>query len=383
MSDQDFDISVPDVPIPAEAESGGEIADLFSGAVKFSFLGSGQGGSRLAQTMYSLGYRRVAVINTSLQDMSTIELPDSSKLLIGRGGARKDMKLAEDLLDESQEDVFDLMCRSFGKSAERLMVCVCGGGGTGGGTMAGLVRLAARFQDSIKSKTPKVGLLLALPKFSEGAKVAANAYAVLTQALALVDSGVVSPLILLDNERISSIYPGLAVDPFWDTANRSICALLHLFNSIAARQSSYTSFDPSDLESMLDAGILVLGAAVVTRWDDRNEIGRAVRDNLKRNILTGGVDLSTGNMAAAVVIGGKTVFETVPQEALDHAFDQFTRLLKPGSTIHRGIYRGDKDSLTVYTAVGGLAKPLEKLAELTRVGNISHEPVVWPAKSAT
>ena len=70
------------------------------------------------------------------------------------------------------------------------------------------------------------------------------------------------------------------------------------------------------------------------------------------------------------MIGGNEVLGNVPQEYLDRAFEQFTRMLAEGSVVHRGIYSGNKDNLTAYTMIGGLGKPLEKLEELKRVGNI-------------
>jgi hypothetical protein len=46
-------------------------------------------------------------------------------------------------------------------------------------------------------------------------------------------------------------------------------------------------------------------------------------------------------------------------------------MLKKGNTVHRGIYSGDKPGLTVFTAVGGLGRPIEKLQELSRLGDIA------------
>src|SRR3989344_4626082 len=40
-----------------------EIKDEFRAALKFAFLGSGQAGGRLVETVYGLGYRRVGAIN--------------------------------------------------------------------------------------------------------------------------------------------------------------------------------------------------------------------------------------------------------------------------------------------------------------------------------
>src|SRR5574338_873471 len=47
-------------------------------------LGSGQAGSRLAEAFYKLGYDSV-VVNTAMQDLRFIEVPDSNKLLLEYG----------------------------------------------------------------------------------------------------------------------------------------------------------------------------------------------------------------------------------------------------------------------------------------------------------
>ena len=92
-----------------------------------------------------------------------------------------------------------------------------------------------------------------------------------------------------------------------------------------------------------------------------------MRDNLKKNILSGGIDLSTGNIAAAVVVGDATALDNIPQEFLDQAFEQLTRTLKTNSTVHQGIYKGNKAGLSIFTAIGGLGKPVAKLDELKKL----------------
>jgi cell division GTPase FtsZ len=364
------DIDTPDIPLP-QAHEKPETKDECAGAFKLAFIGSGQGGSRLAATFHKLGYRRVCVINTAEQDLTSIPLPDAQKLVIGSGGAGKQPSVAAKIFESRKEDVLDFMRRSFGPTLDRIIVCAGAGGGTGAGTVVPLVHTAYELQVALKCPTDKVGVILALPKNSEGKKVNENAFMTLTALCDLVDAGKVSPLIVLDNERISSIHPGLAVSPFWDTANSSVCSLLHLFNSICLKSSSYTSFDTADFQTVLDSGLIVFGATPVVKWDEMTSISYAVRDNLRRNILSGGVNLSSGSVASAVVIGGESILSTLPQENLDHAFDQLTRLLKPGSTVHRGIYSGSKESLVVYTAIGGLARPKEKLEELRRFGDVT------------
>lgn len=369
----EFDLETPDIPLPEILEKA-EIKDQFETAFKFAIIGSGQGGSRLAESFYTLGYRRVCAINSTEQDLANIKLPAENKFCIGSGGAGKNPAVAAALFAERREDVLDFMSRSFGPVFNRIFVCIGAGGGTGAGTVSGLVQTAHDLQIAVKCPDNKVGVIVALPKNSEGKKVNENAYNTLSELIAHVKNGVVSPLIILDNERISQIFPGLAVDPFWATANNSVVSLLNLFNTVSTKNSTYTTFDPNDFKMLLDSGVIVFGATPVKKWDSATDISLAVRDNLKRNIISGGIDLSTGSVAAAVVIGGKGILSTVPAEYIDHAYDQLTRLLRPGSTVHRGIYSGSKETLVVYTVIGGLESPAAKLDELRKLGDVVINP---------
>lgn len=376
MSDN-FDVEVPDIPLPDEQVSE-ELADSFQGAFKFAIIGSGQGGGRLANTFWNMGYKRVAVLNTSEQDLSSIDMPAERKMLIGSGGAGKNPAVAAAVLKDHKEDVLDFMRRSFGPGFDRIICCASAAGGTGSGTLMHVVDAAIELQQSLKTTSQKVGVILALPKISEGQKLNANAYNILRDALALVDKGLVSPLVLVDNEKISSLYPKLAVDSFWDTANKSLISLFHLFNLTAIRESRYTSFDPSDLRTILDSGLITFGATPVEQWKDATGIAYAIRNSLKKNILSGGVSLDTGSVAGAIVIGSEEVLTEVPQANLDTAFEQLTRILKPGNTVHRGIYRGNKPGLVVYTIIGGLGRPSDKLSELRKAGNVLDSGDQWP-----
>lgn len=360
----DFDIDTPDIPLPDETPIQQDVIDTFEAGFKYSFVGAGQGGSRLAETFYKLGYKRTVVINTAEQDLVHIEVPEANKLCLGSGGAGKDPAKAKAVISERKEDVLDFMRKSFGPSFDRIIVCAGAGGGTGAGTVVHLVDIAMELQKANRSATDKVGVILALPKISEGNRVALNAYNTLISVWELVEKGTVSPLILVDNEKISQLYPRLAVDPFWNTANMSVCQLFHLFNTITIKSSHYSSFDRADMQNVLDSGLITYGACPVLKWEADTDISGALRNNLKKNILSGGVDIETGSCAASVIIGGQNILNQIPQTHLDHGFEQLTRMLKPGSTVHRGIYRGNKENLVAYTVIGGVARPSAKLAEL-------------------
>ena len=371
--DMGVDISMPEIPVPmpppAAAEKEDKNKDTCDVAFNFAFIGAGQGGSRLAESFSKLGYKKLAVLNTAQQDLNTIKLVPN-KLCIGDGGAGKNPDVAEKLFVDRKEDVLDFMYDSFGEAVDRIFVCAGAGGGSGAGTLCPLIETAQEMQRGIKSPTDKVGVVLALPKHSEGKKVNANAYATLVKVWDYVERGVVSPLVILDNDKINSLYPGLPVGPFWETANMSIAGLFHLFNHTASKDSTYSAFDSNDYKQVLDTGLIVFGAATVDDWKTPSGISKTVRDNLKNNMLSGGVDLGTGNSAGVVIIGGQQILNELPQQNLDRAFDQFSRILQKGSVVHRGIYSGNKPDLTVYTAIGGIQKPHAKLEELKKLGDL-------------
>ena len=96
------------------------------------------------------------------------------------------------------------------------------------------------------------------------------------EACELVEKKVVSPLIILDNERINNLYPKLSVNKFWQVANANICSLFHLFNNIITKNSQYSTFDTNDFRTVLDSGIIVFGAINILNFSNEAEISKAV-----------------------------------------------------------------------------------------------------------
>jgi cell division GTPase FtsZ len=363
--EDDLGVDIPDIPLPSLEEFEEPlIEDEFESAYKFAVVGVGQGGSRLAETFWKLGYRRVAVINTAAQDLKPISIPEKNKLLIGgKGGAGKDRKVAKNLFENQREDILDFLKKTFKGGIDRILVCIGAGGGTGAGGGPLVVEichdLCQTFGVENSSEDAKVGAILALPTKSEGSRVKNNAQQTAEELIKFATEGTLSPLIILDNERIKHLYPKLSVNKFWSTANTSICSLFHLFNKIACQDSEYTAFDKADLDTVMASGIISFGAVPVKAKEggiEETDISHAVRDNLKKNILAN-IDVATGNVAACVVIGDKDTLDETPQESLEHGFDQLTRSLGDGSTVHRGIYHTSKKGLVVYTIIGGIEAP--------------------------
>jgi len=359
----DLGVDMPDIPLPSEQEPEQVVEDEFESAYKFAVVGVGQGGSRLAETFWNLGYRRVAAINTAAQDLKPLKIPEENKLLIGGSGAGKNREVAKNIFEEHREDILDFLKNVFKSNFDRVLVCIGAGGGTGAGGGPTVVEIAHDLCESFGIETSdyqaKVGAIVALPTKAEGSRVRSNAKETTDALINFCNNGTLSPLVILDNERIKQIYPKLSVNKFWTTANTSICSLFHLFNKVSAQDSEYTAFDKADLDTVLSSGIISFGAVPVRVQGEETQetdISYAVRDNLKKNILAN-IDVASGKVAACVVIGNRTILDNTPQEYLEHGFDQLTRILGDGSTVHRGIYHTAKQGLVVYTIIGGIEAP--------------------------
>ena len=359
-----FDFQMPEVPEPAQ-ETVQEFKDKDTVGFKFGFIGAGQGGGKLAEAFAQIGYARVGAINTADQDLETVNVP--RKFKFGRQqGAGKDRSVAKSAFSDQKEDVVDFIKQAVGTDIDRIFVTVGAGGGTGAGVCSELIKVVKEYQDTVKATSKYVGVILALPKLSEGKKVSSNAYETLKEVCQLAEDKIVSPLIILDNEKINTLYPKLPVSKFWQVANSNISSLFHLFNNIVTKSSQHSTFDSNDLRTVLDSGIMVFGMTNVPNVGEEAEISKAVRENLKRNVLCGDLDLSTGKIAATVAIGDEATLDKIPQEYLDNAFNQLNRTLQAGSTVHQGIYKGNRVGLSIFTAIGGISTPQAKLDALLK-----------------
>src|SRR5271157_6065033 len=95
-----------DDELPVKSES---IEDTKKVAVKFAFLGAGQGGGNLADAFWNIGYRRVAIVNTTSRDMQRLGIPPVNRHIFkSAGGAGKDPAIGKACAEAEYEEVFRL-----------------------------------------------------------------------------------------------------------------------------------------------------------------------------------------------------------------------------------------------------------------------------------
>jgi len=349
------------------------IKDNIKGSTRYAWIGAGQCGGRLLKSFYDLGYKKVLAVNTAHNDLDLLGIPAGQKysMDIGGRGAGKDMSRGNLAIQKYQQEILHLTSKTFGSQVDHIMVCVGAGGGTGGGSVRGLVEIAKRYARYIGLDNPdkKVGVILTLPTVGEASSplVAQNAHDVAAELSNMATQGKLSPLIIIDNEKISRLYPGMTVKSFWPSINSSVAGLFDIFNRLSSLSSPYTAFDAVDYHSIMESGgCSIMGITRVDQFNNKFAISEAMKRNLEKTLLADGFDLATAKLAGCIVVGGKKLMSEVKglQDNINYAFDVLSEVTG-NATIHRGIYEDNKNSLRVYTVIGGLASPVKRLEELT------------------
>ncbi len=347
--------------------------DQSKGSTRYAWIGAGQCGGRFVKSFYDLGYPKVLAVDTTGRDLALLDLPESRKFLLGAGRDKHGATNAEQtarVLKQHRQDILHLARRTFAAQVDRIMICCGAGGSTGGGSVFELIDTAKRYARYIGAKSPSrnVGVIVALPDTGElrSARVARNAHRVAATLCQMAAAGEISPLLLVDNQKVGKIQRGTTGPSFWSGINSTVVSLFDTFNRLSSLSSPYTCFDPADYDRIMSSGgCLIMGAAQVDRLDDPLAISQAVEDSLQTTWLAGGEDLSTAKAAGCVVVGGHELMAHIKglQDNIDYAFDILSDVT--GQAIsYRGIYEDETDGLRVYTIIGGLGTPKARLLEM-------------------
>jgi len=348
------------------------IKDQVKGSTRYAWIGAGQCGGRFVKAFHDLGYKKVLAVNTTHHDLDLLDIPKNQKFLmdIGERGAGKDMQRGHDAVQRYQQDILHLARQTFGAQADHIMVTFGAGGGTGSGSVFGLIEVAKEYARYTRVKNPNrnVGVIMTLPTVGEAGspQVAENAYMVATQLSQMAAERKISPLIIIDNDKINKMYPGMTVKSFWPTINNTVASLFDIFNRLSALSSRYTSFDAVDYKSIMETGgCSIMGLTKVNKFSNKFAISEAVKKNLEKTLLAGGFDLSTAKLAGCIVVAGKHLMANVRglQDNIDYAFDVLSEITGR-ATIHRGIHEDNRECLRVYTIIGGLDACAPRFEEL-------------------
>lgn len=330
-------------------------------SVNLGVIGLGQCGSKIAEEFHERGYNTV-VINTALQDLKPIKIPERQKLFLdySLGGAAKDLDTGREAVEQYMDEV-EKHIAEHTENCEILMLAVSGGGGTGSGGAETMIDIMNRLGKP-------VSVLYVLPMSSEDSLAKHNAIQTLSGLARMAKSDIINSLIVVDNSKIELMFPGKSMAEFWRVANDSIVDPLHLFNTLSANSSEYTSLDPMDFSRIfIGTGDCALyGMMEIEDYMEDEAIAEAMITNLENGLLSSDFDLGQTRSAGVIITGSKEVLEKVPATNIEYGFSMVSKICNEGTRVFRGVYEmpNKDDTLRIYSFFSGLGLPEDRVEEL-------------------
>lgn len=354
----------------ATVDIGSVLSDPTQKAIKFGIVGSGHGGSRLAEQFHQFGYR-VCVLNTAQQDLAHINLPQDQKLFIdfALGGVGKDLDLGQAAAQGAEPQIKALFEKTFGENAgkiDQIILAIGGGGGTGSGSTIPLIQILSEYGLPIT-------VLYTLPMSSEGTVTKWNAIVTLDKLSKLAVEHLISGLVVIDNSRIEDVYSGVALGSFFKVANFDIANIFNTFNTLSSLPTEYSAIDPMDFARIVSSGNCIIYGklelpltvedGVVAMSED--DIASAMVHNLQGSLLAEGFDLSNAVRAGVYVTGKAAYLQQIPAASFNYAFASLNEHLGKAD-MYRGVYADERldDSLVIYTVISGLGLPRDRVETL-------------------
>lgn len=328
-------------------------------SLNLAFLGVGQAGSRLAEVFYGYGYS-VGVLNTAVQDLKFIKVPERKKMLLDMGlaGAGKDLSRGEEAVQQYRDEITAFLEKEVVGDADMLFLAISGGGGTGAGSVVPAVEILASFGRP-------VGVIYVLPMQTDDAGSKKNALTTLAKLAKLASTDVISTLIVVDNAKIEAMYSGLSQVDFWQTANEAIAEPLHLFNTLTHQASNFTSLDASDFGKIIAYGdCSLLGCIEVENYEGETALAEAALASLRSSMLAD-FDLKQAKVGGILVVAKEEVLRQIPMSNLNYMFHIVSEQTDNAS-LYKGVYavNTDSDSVKVYTFFAGLGLPVDRINAL-------------------
>jgi len=345
----------------AEAKMASKIVSKKERSLALGVLGSGQAGSRIAEAFYKLGYDSI-VVNTAMQDLKFIDIPDSNKLLLeyGLGGAAKEIEIGKAAAEAHRGEILQLVNDKLSSSQVNLL-CLSLGGGSGAGSCETLVELLSELGKPLI-------VITVLPMDTEDAQTKSNALETLSKLAKMAQSKKVNNLIVVDNAKIETIYHHVSQMDFYSVANKAIVDPIDMFNTLSSMPSSTKALDPMEWSKLFidGEGLSVYGEFSVENYQEDTAIAEAVINNLSGNLLAEGFDLKQSKYVGFIIAANKNVWSKIPASSVNYASSMINDLCGNPKGVFKGMYVIDspEDTVKVYSMFSGLGLPSVRVEQL-------------------
>lgn len=385
-------------------------------------IGCGEGGGRLAASMVNYGVN-IGAINTNKGDLVGLSnIPESKKLLleISGGGSGKDPMFVQQALKSGElkekikifikrllettpiyttcshcgnkEKLSDIeavgdshICTACDKSFgivqilheesvkhDYIFLFVCLGGGSGSGLINDIidvcytsfsvpVSVVCTIPDDAKDTTEKVNAMSIF-------KTLYNTYAL---------HRTVSPLILVDNQRMLEMYSHMPIGSMYSSINNYMANFINKFNTFSNKTSTYMStidtMDTGRLWSL--GGCCTMGKFIIGTSKNKSNEGMlsvahpldlaGIDEAIKSCVVTDGFDLSTAKGIGVIAVAPKYFLQDDNMsKSIKYTFAKAKEIIGDG-LIFNGQYDDDSlDCLEFYIFFNGLKYPEERFERM-------------------
>jgi len=346
-----------------EGKMAAKIVSKKDRSLALGVVGSGQAGSRLAEAFYKLGYDSV-VVNTAMQDLKFIDIPDSNKLLLehGVGGASKELEIGRAAAESHRGEILQLVNERLSGSQVNVL-CLSLGGGSGAGSCETMV-------DLLTSLGKPLVVMTVMPMDTDDAQTKSNALETLAKLAAFAKNKKISNLIVVDNAKIEAIYHDVNQMDFYNVANNVIVETLDAFNTFSIMPSAIKALDPMEFSKILidGEGLSIYGELTITNYTEDTAIAEAVVNNLDNNLLAAGFDLKQTKYAGFIVAANKEVWSKIPNSSVNYAVAMVNDFCGQPKGVFKGIYTTDspENVVKVYSFFSGLGLPADRVEQLKK-----------------
>ena len=346
-----------------ESKMAAKIVSKKDRSIALGILGSGQAGSRIAEAFYKLGYDAV-VVNTAMQDLKFIDIPDSSKLLLeySLGGAAKEIEIGRAAAELHRGDILQLVNEKL-QGSQVNVLCLSLGGGSGAGSCETLV-------DILSSLGKPLVVMTVLPMDTEDAQTKSNALETLSKLARLTQTKKVNNLIVVDNAKIEAIYQDVAQMDFYGIANKAIVEPVDIFNTLSSMPSAVKGLDPMEWGKLFTdgEGLTVYGELTVSNFAEDTAIAEAVVNNLNGNLLAGGFDLKQSRYVGIIITANKETWAKIPSSSITYAMAMVNDQCGSPKGVFKGIYTVESPDpvVKVYSMFSGLGLPESRVTQLKK-----------------
>jgi cell division GTPase FtsZ len=320
-------------------------------AVKVGFLGIGQAGSNICEVAELYQYR-TAIINTSPEDLESIQLINN-KLLVGtNGGAGKDRKIAKSDVKDDYKSIVGFVNDKFrSEDVELIYVVFSTGGGTGSGMGPLVIDLLTKM---IPGK--KFGAVAVLPSMKESTVAQVNSIDCLREIVALN-----VPTFIVDNDKYVRANPNASRKQLFDAVNNAIIDDFNLILNTERSASKYGNLDTKDMIKLLSTpGATVIGVANI----DPEAVKEGV--TLQKQIIRSWEQSAYAPIEYdGVVRRMGFIFEVDERITKLINYDELHREVGSPLEVFEGIYKSDGQEQAAISILTGLSFPEDRMKDVT------------------